>query len=318
MGAGNSPALGGRYGLAFVRLLKARYKVFQGKPQANCWWSGFERDGTYDPKLGYGYVLLGRDGRPSVKIWVFVDDFLIHGPGFLSTAEALRLFLNTAVTVGLLCHPGKLTPPQQEVKYCGFLLNTTTTLPRQIMPIGKRERALAMVEYILESPMDKSFSRLALAVVAGVLESLVYGTPYRLGHTYLRQTHSLVHPAEMGTGALPYYTSTVVPIAVRSELEWWSHTLKHHAERKAHSAKSATLVPTWGGGSGTGTGGTLGLPKQPLHMWLGKWAPIVYKFSSNWKELHILLLTMQQLKKEHRHIVTNTTIFYFTDNSTTY
>ena len=53
-------------------------------------------------------------------------------------------------------------------------------------------------------------------------------------------------------------------------------------------------------------------------MWLGKWSPIVYKFSSNWKELRTLLLTMQQLKREHRQLVANTTIFYFTDNSTTY
>lgn len=122
----------------------------------------------------------------------------------------------------------------------------------------------------------------------------------------------------MGTGALPYYTKTEVNSSVRTELRWWSHVLKYHAERKAHSSRSATLVPTWGDGSGTGTGGTLGLPKQPLHMWLGKWSPIVYKFSSNWKELRTLLLTMQQLQKEHRHLVADTTIFYFTDNSTTY
>lgn len=53
-------------------------------------------------------------------------------------------------------------------------------------------------------------------------------------------------------------------------------------------------------------------------MWLGKWSPIVYKFSSNWKELRTLVLTMQQLKKDHRSLVEDTTIFYFTDNSTTY
>lgn len=175
-----------------------------------------------------------------------------------------------------------------------------------------------MVEYILSCPLDKLFLRLALAVVAGVLESLVDGTPQRLGHTYLRQTHWLVHPPNMGTGALPYYTKTEVPALVRAELKWWSHILKYHAERQAHSSRSATLVPTWGDGSGTGTGGTLGLPEQPLHMWLAKWSPIVYKFSSNWKELRTLLLTMQRLQKEHSHVVANTTIFYFTDNSTAY
>lgn len=317
MGAGNSPALGSRYGLAFVRLLKARFKIFQGQPKANCWWSGFTMGGSYDPLQGYGHVLIGTNGKPCVQIWVFVDDFLIHGPDYESTATALTLFLDTAVTVGLLCHPGKLTPPQQEVKYCGFLLNTSG-VPRQIMQTGKRERALAMTEYILESPIEKVFSRLALAVVAGVLESLVDGTPHRFGHTHLRHTHSLVHPPGMGSGALPYYTTTTVPTIVRTELKWWSFTLRHQSERTSHSARSATLVPTWGDGSGTGTGGTLGLPEQPLHMWLGKWSPVVYKFSSNWKELRTLLLTMQQLKREHAALISDTTIFYFTDNSTTY
>jgi hypothetical protein len=318
MGAGNSPALGGRYGLAFVRLLKTKHAIFQGDPKANCWWSGFKEDGNYEPRYGYGYILLGQNGKPSVRIWVFVDDFLIHGPDYQSTAEALALFLDAAVTVGLLCHPGKLTPPQQEVKYCGFLLNTVH-IPKQIMPTNKRERALAMIEYILNSSPTKKFSRLALAVVAGVLESLVDGTPQRLGHTYLRQTHSIVHPPDMGTGALPYYTMTTIPDCVRVELRWWTHVLKRHAERSSHSPKSATLVPTWGDGSGTGTGGTLGLPDQPLHIWMGKWSPVVYKFSSNWKELRTLLLTMQHLQRDTcRQKIFNTTIFYFTDNSTTY
>ena len=58
----------------------------------------------------------------------------------------------------------------------------------------------------------------------------------------------------------------------------------------------ATLCPNWGDGSGTGTGGTLSLLDQPLRMWQGQWDPIVYRFSSNWKELKTLLLTLEQLK----------------------
>jgi hypothetical protein len=91
MGAGNSPALGSRYGLAFVRLLKERFQRFQGKPEANCWWTGFRETGEFNPDLGHGYVLIGADGKPSVKVWAFVDDFLIHGPDEVSTQEALRL-----------------------------------------------------------------------------------------------------------------------------------------------------------------------------------------------------------------------------------
>jgi hypothetical protein len=317
MGAANSPALGGRYGLAFVRMLKKKFAIFQGENTANCYWSGFQETSTYDPDLGYGCVLLQKEGRPSVRIWSFVDDFLVHSSDLESCQEALRLFLDTAVDVGLLCHPGKLIPPQQRVKYCGFLLDTTD-IPKQMAPVGKRERALAMTEYVLGSHLDHEFSRLSLAVVTGVLESLVDGTPHRLGHTYLRRMHSRVHPPGMGTGAQPYYSKTTVSELERQELRWWSRTLRRGRGRHARSIRSATLVPTWGDGSGTGTGGTLDLPDQPLKMWLGKWAVVVFKFSSNWKELETLRLTMRQLQHEHPDEVRGTTLFYFTDNSTTY
>ena len=60
------------------------------------------------------------------------------------------------------------------------------------------------------------------------------------------------------------------------------------------------LVPNWGDSSSTGMGGTLGLPDHPLQMWMGQWALHVYKFSSNWKELETLRLTMLELlKQEH-------------------
>ena len=80
MGSSNSPALAGRYGLAFIRALKERYSIFQGKPTLNCWWQGFQDTGVYDPMLGHGYMLLGPTGTPSVLIFVHIDDFLIHGP----------------------------------------------------------------------------------------------------------------------------------------------------------------------------------------------------------------------------------------------
>jgi hypothetical protein len=54
MGAGNSPAFSGKFGLSFIRMLKARFSVFQGTPRANCFWTGFSEMGEYDSKLGYG------------------------------------------------------------------------------------------------------------------------------------------------------------------------------------------------------------------------------------------------------------------------
>jgi hypothetical protein len=78
-------------------------------------------------------------------------------------------------------------------------------------------------------------------------------------------------------------------------------------------------VPTWGDGSSTGTGGTFTVAEGPLNMWKGKWSPCVYQFSSNWKELEMLKLTLERLlKEEDPSLVQGTMVFYFTDNCMVY
>jgi hypothetical protein len=317
MGAGNSPALATRFGLAFVRKMKEKSALFQGRGRANCWWTSFRSNG-YDPDLGHGFVFEGPDG-PAVKIWVFVDDFLIHGPTYEKTAAALSFFLDTAVECGFLFHPKKLITPCQEVKYCGVLFNTDD-IPCLKIPVSKRERSLAMVEHLQYADPNRTWSRLSLAVVAGVLESLSEATPRRLGHTHLRYFHSLVHPEGGGTGAAQYYTSTRLTDTVRAELAWWARFLETGDGRYARPQRAATLVPTFGDGSGTGTGGTYILPDgEPLRMWLGKWHPYVYQFSSNWKELATLKQTLIRIKRDRgRKTVQGTVVFYFTDNSGVY
>jgi hypothetical protein len=74
----------------------------------------------------------------------------------------------------------------------------------------------------------------------------------------------------------------------------------------------------WGDGSGTGTGGTFALPEGPLRMWKGKWDPMVYHFSSNWKELSTLKLSLEQMWHEDPASLQGVTVFYFTDNSGVY
>ena len=86
MGSGSSTGLTGRYGLAFVRLLRERSEWFHTHATPNCWWTGLREDG-YDPTQGYGFSLLRADGGPAVKIWIFVDDFAIHGPACESTCH---------------------------------------------------------------------------------------------------------------------------------------------------------------------------------------------------------------------------------------
>jgi hypothetical protein len=157
-----------------------------------------------------------------------------------------------------------------------------------------------------------------LAVAAGILESLVDGTPRRISHTYLQRFHSTVHPPRLGIGAEPYYRTTTLPVAIWKDLEWWASYLTIGKGRFARPVASATLVPTWGNGSGTGTGGTFAMPDAPLKMWKGKWSPFIYQFSSNWKELSTLKVTLECLLEEEADSVRDTTVFYFTHNLAVY
>lgn len=170
MGSSQSPAAACRKGYGFLRKLRQKHTMFQGHPRANCWWTGFAGLG-YNPDWGYGLAFLDSQGEPCVKVWAFVDDFLIHGPTRDLVEQALYHFLDTALEVGMLCHPKKLVAPSQVVRYCGFILDTRGQ-PEMRIPRSKRERALAISELLLKEP-TKKWSRLALSVAAGVLESLV-------------------------------------------------------------------------------------------------------------------------------------------------
>ena len=316
MGSGSSPALACRFGLSFVRMLKEKAEVYAKRGSANCWWTHVTTGG-YDPKKGYGLIFTCADGSPAVKIWVHVDDFAIHGPTLRATHTGLKLFLDLAVDVGLLCHPKKLKAPSQVQLYTGFIFDTRRN-PCLRIPLDKRDRAVAMVDYVINYPSPSRLSRLALSVIAGTLESLAEATPNRLGHTYLRQTHSLLHPEGYPAGRKVYYTTCTITAPVLAEMQWWRCILLSGKGRTIRSSKSASLVTTWGDGSGTGTGGTISVAGSPFKLWMGKWSPTVYRHSSNWKELKTLLLTLQQLAANHSKDLQDTTVFYFTDNSTTY
>jgi hypothetical protein len=89
-----------------------------------------------------------------------------YGPTYEKTSPALTAFLDVVVEVGLLCHPGKLTPPDQVVKYTGILFDTST-VPKIRVPEYKCAKALAMTDFAIRH--RSLLSRLGLAVVAGVL-----------------------------------------------------------------------------------------------------------------------------------------------------
>eukprot|EP00957_Ditylum_brightwellii_P030286 2293739-Ditylum_brightwellii.AAC.1 len=291
MGARNSPACAGRYGLALLRLIQEEFTANSGPVSANCWWTGFSGTG-YKKGLGYGYVLHRKDGGPAVRFFVHVDDFLIHGPTRQATTEALHFFLDMAIKVGMLCNPKKVYPPCQSPLYTGFIFDTRGT-PTLRVPTEKRERALSMVHHLLSKGPSDKVSRLVLAVVTGVLQSLAEATPGRIGHTYLRRLYEVVHEEEDHSGREKYYTFTTLPEGTKDDLEWWKFILEHDLCRPVRPARAGTLVPTYGDGSGTGTGGTLEIPGVEATMWMGQWAPLTRNKTSNWKELKTLLLTLQ-------------------------
>ena len=157
-----------------------------------------------------------------------------------------------------------------------------------------------------------------MAVVGGTLQSLVKATPKRYGQTNLQFFHSLIRPPGMGTGLQPYCTTTEINNQTKQELIWWRTFLRSGNGRQVRGRHAATIIPTWGDGSGTGTGGTIQIPKMSLRMWKGTWDPFVFHFTSNWKELTTLLETILIIVREAPHMLTEATIFYFTDNSVTY
>jgi hypothetical protein len=102
-------------------------------------------------------------------------------------------------------------------------------------------------------------------VAAGVLQSLVDATPVRLGHILLRRFHSLVRALLAWGGLEPYLTTCAITDEVKQDLLWWQQFLLYDEGRFARSMFSATLVPTWGDGSGTGTGRFFVVPGGPLN-----------------------------------------------------
>ena len=83
--------------------------------------------------------LIGSDGPPAVIGVDFMDDFFLHGPTYDKTDRATTLFMDYTVEVGLLCNPVKVVQPCQQVKYTGFIFDTTG-VPRLLVPPAKRSR----------------------------------------------------------------------------------------------------------------------------------------------------------------------------------
>jgi hypothetical protein len=331
MGSSNSPAVAGRMGASFFRLLTQKHpELFGGVGEFNTWYEGLNGRG-YSPTLGHGLILRSTDDLPAVKIFIHCDDFCVHGPTHAKTVAALNALMDRALDVGLLFNPKKVNPPSQEAKYCGFIYDTRA-MPTIRIPVDKRDRAIAMIDY-LGRRRDGKISRLALSVMTGLLQSMVDASPSRMGQTFLRHAYDIMHaPADLNDAELPLhqrlYSCTMISQAAWEDLEWWRSALASDVRRPARYTRSGTLISTWGDGSGTGAGGTLHTTEadQPTFhvgqaaMWLGQWRPFVHHCTSNYKEMRTLLTALELIEADpdRKAACFGTTLFYFTDNSVTY
>jgi hypothetical protein len=333
MGSSNSPAVAGRMGASFFRLLtQAHPELFGGIGEFNTWYEGLNGRG-YSSTLGHGLILRSSDGLPAVKIFIHCDDFCVHGPTHEKTVAALNALMDRALDVGLLFNPKKVNPPSQEAKYCGFIYDTHA-MPTIRIPEDKRDRAIAMIDYIGRRREGK-ISRLALSVMTGLLQSMVDASPSRMGQTFLRRAYDVMHDppsADPNAAELPFhqrlYSCTLISQAAWEDLEWWRSALASDVRRPARYTRSGTLVSTWGDGSGTGAGGTLHTTEAdqptfrvgPAAMWLGQWRPFVHHSTSNYKEMRTLLTALELIDGDptRKAACFGTTLFYFTDNSVTY
>ena len=326
MGSAQSPSLACRYGLGMLRHLVAKEPAFQGVTRENGWRSRLAGQ-EHDPHLGSGLVKMGVDGLPAALIWAFVDDFKIHAPTKAKLIVALNAFMDLALCLGLICQPVKTKPPSQVQKYCGFVYDTTG-IPTLSIPEDKRARALAMIRFLRAGGPSMRLSRLTLAVVTGLLQSLVEATPQRIGQTFLRRLYTRLHfleglPIDRPEGAAFYFTRVMLDPEEWLDLTWWEEALQLNIRVQAFSPQQGTLGVSYGDGSGSGTGGTVQVLGHSgacpnMEAWMGTWRPQVRSFSSNWKELLTLVVHTLERELGGEGRLRNATLFYFTDNMVSY
>ena len=149
--------------------------------------------------------------------------------------------------------------------------------------------------------------RLSLAVVTGVLQSIVVATPQHCGQTHLRSLYDDLHRfEEVGhlLGGEKYRTMVELSPSSREALNWWVQHLTHSPGATTCRAYCSNgLIMKWGDGSGTGTGGSTELyalsPTEHENnpntvLWMGTWQLKAALESSNWKETLTVLHSLCQ------------------------
>jgi hypothetical protein len=168
---------------------------------------------------------------------------------------------------------------------------------------------------------------LTLAVVTGLLQSLVEATPQPVGQTFLRRLYDRLHALDEtgpipSTGSAMYYTRVFLTAEEWLDLEWWEAALKLDIQVQARSPNQGSLGVSYGDGSGSGTGGTIQILGRDgscptMEAWMGTWRAHVHSFTSNWRELRTLVHTLEREVGGSGRLH-QSTLFYFTDNLVTY
>jgi hypothetical protein len=87
-----------------------------------------------------------------------------------------------------------------------------------------------MIHFLKAGTSTAKLSRLTLAVVTRLLQSLVEATPQRIGQTYLRRLYDRIHvfdstaPKPMGTAF--YFTRVELSDVEWLDLGWWETFLQ--------------------------------------------------------------------------------------------
>jgi hypothetical protein len=154
---------------------------------------------------------------------------MIHTPTQEKLIKALNAFMVLSLRLGFICEKVKTKPPAQIQKYCGFLYSTIG-IPTFYIPEDKRNRGLAMIQFLKAGASKAELSRLTLAVVTGLLQSLVEATPQHIGQTYLRWLYDWIHvfdsTAPKSTGTAFYFMRVELSDAEWLDLEWWETFLQ--------------------------------------------------------------------------------------------
>jgi hypothetical protein len=97
-----------------------------------------------------------------------------------------------------------------------------------------------MIDYVLAK--KEPISRLVLAVLTGVLESVVEATPSHLGHMYLRSLIINIHLPDCD--GFPYYSKATLTETDREGLMWWRQAFLTDSSRTCRSTRAGILIPT--------------------------------------------------------------------------